>query len=725
VSPESSDLMVVTKMKKFYSKYRVANHELLFGYKIRQAGNDPQTLVKIIDTEDRAQLQWNDQGTFDDGLDMTVCFALDTHAIREIASLQLLVNAPNVIQIKDWCFDVTNNTRFAAIALEKEPTTLLRYWSSQLEQNRVRLFASKKHFYIMMQLVNGLFHLHKRGIWHLDLKPANVVIDQKTTKVKLIDFDVAGVAPFRYTQRRKEAFTKHHTPPELLISRLPYVNIAQFERNRVPLAQRSIKQLYDAENAHYDWRADIWSLGSIFFWMVGGEFFVEIDPLGAAAECLRVFGEQNTQKLLEFCHRTFDVDELKHELQTTGALDFEKGADEAPVISVTIEDTVLKLKHMCETKDSDFDSHSSTASFFELMYRMLNPNPWTRPSFAEILNSDFFTDYFLPEARQPVITKTTIAASMLLDSYPKLGLRKAALQYLKSPERRRRSKSQVVATRLGDLNLPRYAEKLASLSPRKVRRLLEAFTDKDGFGTFLQLLMLEHRRMPQKLVCPKATAPSKRVLKLYQKAVSRVFSVRAQGAKYVEDVRLCFTIFGELKPMSFMSCKTFFVTTALYRKYVRKIRSNTKIDSVNSFSIMAACLTLASALFDAKPIQPIGILTRSNEFGINPQDIVVYAMEIFAHFSHTVLRKTAFDLLIEDEFEPEDQKFWNPSDDHLFEPDVKSRFINRLISLEASYNSWMFDPPILVQQAKGHGPYQKQVDAFLKLTLDEQIKQVF
>jgi serine/threonine protein kinase len=52
--------------------------------------------------------------------------------------------------------------------------------------------------HVTLQMLNGLAHLEKQGVVHKDIRPDNVMIDQATGQVKLIDFGVAqdaGVKP--------------------------------------------------------------------------------------------------------------------------------------------------------------------------------------------------------------------------------------------------------------------------------------------------------------------------------------------------------------------------------------------------------------------------------------------------------------------------------------------------------------------------------------------------
>src|SRR5579871_4436054 len=106
---------------------------------------------------------------------------------------------------------------------------------------------------IVPQVCDALQYAHEEGIVHRDIKPENILLDQKG-RVKIADFGLAkllGQAPMhtRLTASRQVMGTPHYMAPE------------QMER---PLT--------------VDHRADIYSLGVVFYEMLTGEL-----PLGRFA----------------------------------------------------------------------------------------------------------------------------------------------------------------------------------------------------------------------------------------------------------------------------------------------------------------------------------------------------------------------------------------------------------------------------------------------------------
>jgi MAP/microtubule affinity-regulating kinase len=97
---------------------------------------------------------------------------------------------------------------------------------------------------IFKQIVDGIKALHNRGFCHRDLKVTNMLIDQSTLKVRIIDF---GFACLSQEKLRMYCGTKSYMPPEL-VRRIPYDGQAM----------------------------DIWALGVVLFKLLTGDY-----PFGA------------------------------------------------------------------------------------------------------------------------------------------------------------------------------------------------------------------------------------------------------------------------------------------------------------------------------------------------------------------------------------------------------------------------------------------------------------
>jgi serine/threonine protein kinase len=85
---------------------------------------------------------------------------------------------PNIVQMLDYGFDESHEPYFT-MELLQSPRTLLEACADRSLEYRLDLFV---------QMLQALAYVHRRGIIHHDLKPANVVV---TTEVKLLDFGLA------------------------------------------------------------------------------------------------------------------------------------------------------------------------------------------------------------------------------------------------------------------------------------------------------------------------------------------------------------------------------------------------------------------------------------------------------------------------------------------------------------------------------------------------------
>lgn len=87
---------------------------------------------------------------------------------------------PHVISVLDYGFD-RQGEPFFTMDLLAEPRTILEATKDSSLEEKVNY---------LLQLLEGLTYLHRRGIIHRDLKPDNVLIDQNHT-VKILDFGLA------------------------------------------------------------------------------------------------------------------------------------------------------------------------------------------------------------------------------------------------------------------------------------------------------------------------------------------------------------------------------------------------------------------------------------------------------------------------------------------------------------------------------------------------------
>lgn len=101
-------------------------------------------------------------------------------------------------------------------------------------------FNESKASKILGQIISAVYHLHKLGVAHCDLKPENFIFKTKDedSPLKLIDFGMAKIVQWRMYYRRMNG-TPYYIAPEVL-------------------------------TGHYNESCDMWSIGVIMFIMIFG-----------------------------------------------------------------------------------------------------------------------------------------------------------------------------------------------------------------------------------------------------------------------------------------------------------------------------------------------------------------------------------------------------------------------------------------------------------------------
>jgi protein kinase len=130
-------------------------------------------------------------------------------ALREIQSLRKLVH-PNIVKLKE----VIRENNELHMVFEYMEANLY-----QLMKDRQKMFPETKVRNIMYQTLQSLFHVHKHGYFHRDMKPENILVTADT--VKLADFGLAREI------RSRPPFTDYvstrwYRAPEVLLRSVTY-----------------------------------------------------------------------------------------------------------------------------------------------------------------------------------------------------------------------------------------------------------------------------------------------------------------------------------------------------------------------------------------------------------------------------------------------------------------------------------------------------------------------
>lgn len=151
-------------------------------------------------------------------------------ALREVSLLKDLKHN-NIVNLFDIIFDKTTLT----LVFEYVDKDLKQYMddcANILSMNNVRLF--------LFQLLRGLEFCHSKKILHRDLKPQNLLINDRG-ELKLADFGLARIKSFPTKTYSHEVVTLWYRPPDVLLG-----------------------------STEYSTPIDIWAVGCIFFEMACG-----------------------------------------------------------------------------------------------------------------------------------------------------------------------------------------------------------------------------------------------------------------------------------------------------------------------------------------------------------------------------------------------------------------------------------------------------------------------
>eukprot|EP00760_Papus_ankaliazontas_P021837 PhM_4_TR18747/c0_g1_i1/m.1438/K08830/RAGE, MOK; renal tumor antigen len=146
--------------------------------------------------------------------------------LREIQALRRLSPHPNIIKLHEVLFD--RSTGRLALVFELMDMNIY-----EMIRGRRQYLAEDKILHFMYQLMKGVDHMHRNGIFHRDIKPENVLVCGDA--LKLADF---GSCRGIYS---KQPFTEYistrwYRAPECLLT-----------------------------DGYYNYKMDVWGIGCVFF----------------------------------------------------------------------------------------------------------------------------------------------------------------------------------------------------------------------------------------------------------------------------------------------------------------------------------------------------------------------------------------------------------------------------------------------------------------------------
>jgi tRNA A-37 threonylcarbamoyl transferase component Bud32 len=161
------------------------------------------------------------------------------------------INHPNVVTVYDVISDEKTGRYYLALEYVEGKTL------SQILAQEKRLSVDHAAA-LVLQVAAGLQHLHDAGLIHRDIKPSNILVDVKGV-AKITDFGIARAAGASQLELDGTVFG---TPPYMAPEQLLGLDL--------------------------DARADVYSLGSVFYEMVSGRKPIEAESVtGVARGTLR------------------------------------------------------------------------------------------------------------------------------------------------------------------------------------------------------------------------------------------------------------------------------------------------------------------------------------------------------------------------------------------------------------------------------------------------------
>ena len=90
--------------------------------------------------------------------------------------------------IKIYALEKETNWRFQV----RRVNLLIEYVNGQT-LDKLKAISVRKLLPIFVQVASGLVHMHRRGLFHADMKPNNIILNRRTGQAKIIDYGLAWI----------------------------------------------------------------------------------------------------------------------------------------------------------------------------------------------------------------------------------------------------------------------------------------------------------------------------------------------------------------------------------------------------------------------------------------------------------------------------------------------------------------------------------------------------
>ncbi|CAD5167434.1 cell division control protein 2 homolog D [Musa acuminata AAA Group] len=154
--------------------------------------------------------------------------------LREVSLLRMLSVDPHVVRLLDLKQGQNKQGQTILYLVFEYMDTDLKKYIRSFRQNR-DMIPPKTIKILMYQLCKGIAFCHGRGVLHRDLKPHNLLMDQKTMMLKIADLGLSRAFTIPLKKYTHEILTLWYRAPEVLLGA-----------------------------THYSTPVDMWSVGCIF-----------------------------------------------------------------------------------------------------------------------------------------------------------------------------------------------------------------------------------------------------------------------------------------------------------------------------------------------------------------------------------------------------------------------------------------------------------------------------